>query len=447
MSITLGIDIGTSKCASVCRDADSGELLCSASVAHHADISSVPDAAEQDVGLLLACVVKTVSALPEDILRKVSAIGVTGQMHSVMGRNSEQCFPLITWQDKRCGNAGLLNEYSRLSGHELHDGFGAATLARLGKETASWEYAATIMDHLVLLLCGNEKVVTDPANAASWGLLDDQSLQWDEKGAAALGIRKELLPEICPSGSLAGHLCNEWSMLLGVPAGTPVAVATGDNQASILGTGTDFDRELYLTLGTGAQLSAVISEEEAEKITPGGKLELRPFPGKRKLAVCSCLCGGYAFTWLGETLQKLLYDLGIPAPPLCELLDKADALGLESLQKNTVSLQLKPHFLGERTNQDLRGSICGITPENFTLGNLAAADAVGILDNLLSDFPAEILQKRSRLLGSGNGIRKVKCVQTVIRQKFLQEFILQDTCEEAASGAARLAANLLQEQI
>ena len=67
MSITLGIDIGTSKCASVCRDADSGELLCSASVAHHADISSVPDAAEQDVGLLLSCVVKTVSALPEDI--------------------------------------------------------------------------------------------------------------------------------------------------------------------------------------------------------------------------------------------------------------------------------------------------------------------------------------------------------------------------------------------
>ena len=439
MSITLGIDIGTTKCAAVCFDTSTGKLLEARSFAHHADQPCPAGGSEQDVRQLLDCVVKTVRSLPEDMKALVTAVGVTGQMHSVMGQTATGCHPLVTWQDKRCGNAGLLEEFSRISGHILHDGFGAATLARLGSQTGSWLYAATIMDHLVCLLCGNDRPVTDPANAASWGIFDGQNQQWDFAAAKALGIRQELLPEIRPSGSVAGKLCRQWSELLGLPENICVTVATGDNQASILGTGRNPEQELFLTLGTGAQLSAVVSEDEAQHLVSCGKLEVRPFPGNRKLAVCSCLCGGKAFSWIGETLQKILSDLDMPVPPLPELLDRIDQLGLNTLAEKNNSLQMDPSFLGERGEKKRLGTISGISLENFTIGNLAAADAEGILNNLLDSFPQEILRTRTRLLGSGNGIRRIQCIQKLIKQKFQQEFELLDTEEEAACGAAVLA--------
>lgn len=39
-----------------------------------------------------------------------------------------------------------------------------------------------------------------------------------------------LLPRVSSSPSIAGHLVSEW---MGVPAGTPVSVAMGDNQCSV----------------------------------------------------------------------------------------------------------------------------------------------------------------------------------------------------------------------
>ena len=100
---------------------------------------------------------------------------------------------------------------------------------------------------------------------------------------------------------------------------------------------------------------------------------------------------------------------------------------------------MDPSFLGERGEKKRLGTISGISLENFTIGNLAAADAEGILNNLLNSFPQEILRTRTRLLGSGNGIRRIQCIQKLIKQKFQQEFELLDTEEEAACGAAVLA--------
>ena len=81
----------------------------------------------------------------------------------------------------------------------------------------------------------------------------------------------------------------------------------------------------------------------------------------------------------------------------------------------------------------------GLTLKNFSPGNLGAAAADGILENLIADFPAGVLEKRSLILGSGNGIRKVRVIQLMIGKKFRQQFILTDTREEACCGAAILA--------
>lgn len=440
MNITLGIDIGTTKCAAVLWDADEQKLLKTYSENHNAYLKTAPERSEQDPVKLLETVERIIKCLPESLLNQISAIGVTGQMHSVMGWNKKQVFPLITWQDRRCGNDGTLEQFRERSGKDLHDGYGAATLAWLNDQTDCWDHAATIMDYLVCCLCGNEKPVTDASNAASWGIFDLKNNQWDFSAADALGISRKLLPEIRKTGSQAGTLSNGWSQRLGIPAGIPVINAIGDNQASVFGTGKNFEQELYLTLGTGAQLSAVISNEEFQDITPQGKLEIRPFDEGRKLVVCSAMCGGRAFAWIGDMVNTILSELGYPLPEFSSLLDKIDTLSVEEMKNDKSGLKMIPSFLGERNDPDLRGIISGLTLNNFSLGALGTAAADGILQNMISDFPETVLKKRTVILGSGNGIRKVRTVQTMITRKFRQDFILTDTKEEACCGAAILAA-------
>lgn len=437
--LVIGLDLGTTKSAAVLYDTKKQLLLDVHSETHHADLLTEENAAEQDAEKLLESVFESIRSLSAKLRKKVKAIGVTGQMHSVLGWNRKFVSPLVTWQDRRCGKQGLLPEFSARSGHMLYDGFGAATLARLGKETAHWEHASTIMDYLVSRLANLDVPVTDSANAASWGIFDLSVGQWDFRAAEALGIPQRLLPEIRQGGSVTGKLSKDYAERLSLPEGIPVHTATGDNQASILGTSRNWEKELYLTLGTGAQLSAVITREEAVRFHSDGRVELRPFFGNRMLAVSACLCGGRAFSFLGETVQSWLKTLRIPYPELPELLDRIDQAGMSALKDGISRPIVCPNFLGERGTENLRGEIRDITLENFSLGALAAAMAEGIIRNMKQDFPMEILSKRKALLGSGNGIRKILCIQEVIHRNFPQKLILVSTKEEAACGAAKLA--------
>ena len=142
MKTALGIDLGTTKAAAVLLD-EAGTLLGVANAAHHADIPSVPGGAEQDPAKILEAVARIIAALPQDQLGRISCIGVTGQMHSVLLGNGNTVSPLVTWQDHRCG-AERLKRFQTETGLPLREGFGGTTLARLAeeKQLGSWNFAA-----------------------------------------------------------------------------------------------------------------------------------------------------------------------------------------------------------------------------------------------------------------------------------------------------------------
>ena len=141
--------------------------------------------AEQDPSRLFEAVVHSVQALPAEIRRTVAAVGITGQMHGVVlaDASGHPVSPLITWQDLRCGQAGFLRELQQRTGYTLNSGFGCATLAHIaaqGQLLKSAKTSGTIGDWLVAQLCGRSRCVTDPTNAASWGLFDLAALRWEE---------------------------------------------------------------------------------------------------------------------------------------------------------------------------------------------------------------------------------------------------------------------------
>jgi len=430
----LGLDIGTSKIAAVLVD-DESSVRAVVSQPHAARFP-VPDGrAEQDVTVLEEAAWRCARELPAELRRQVRAVGLTGQMHGVLlvDAAGQAISPLITWQDGRCDEA-FLRELREKTGYRLSSGFGCATLAWLREHNELPPTAAgacTIHDYLTARLCGLPHPVTDPTDAASWGLFDLRALEWDFTAVARADIARRLLPEVRPSGSLAGHVVPEMAERLGIPAGIPIAVALGDHQASLLATLREPERELALTLGTGGQLSAVMPSLG----TAGETWEYRPYPGRRYLVTAASLCGGAAWAWLAEAVQAWLRDLSLPYLADDPLYEKLNEVGLAATDELTVH----PAFLGERHDSTLRGRIEGIDLRNFTLGPLARGLARGILTNLRDMLPAAAYAGRTRLLGSGNALRRNPLLQRLAEEVFDLPLVLTEGREEAATGAAVLS--------
>ena len=440
MKKILGIDLGTTKVAAVIAD-ENGKLYAVSGAPHYAGVPDEKGRAEQDVQKIMACVWKVVTDLPAEERREVAAIGVTGQMHSLLLGRGRELSPLTTWQDQQCSEE-FLRSANAAAGVTLRNGFGGATLARLAAagELGKWEYSATISDYLTATLSGNSRIVTDPTHAASWGIYDIAEGSWNRKALEVLQIPESILPEVLPSGRVIGTLFTEYAEKLGMKAGIPVVNAIGDNQASILGTGKDVAREVYLTLGTGAQLSMVL-EAHPGKIAES--LEVRPFPGNRYLLVAAPLCGGAAFAWLADTVNNFRKAFGEEELPRHKLMDDLDDMAVAELAKGMPELTVIPSFLGERHLPDATGVVSGLTLENCTPGKLAAALAFGIVRNLKNGFGPEQLAGRTKVIGSGNAVRLVKAIQFAIGKEFGLPLELAEGREEAATGAALQAARTL----
>lgn len=433
----LAVDLGTTKVAVLLYHA--GEPLASRSVSldHNAAVSGLPEGhMEQSIQAVMGTVHTLMKSFSEEELKSVSAIGVTGQMHSTVLWNESESSNIVTWQDRRASTAGHLEEFRRKSKRPLSDGFGSVTMAEtaLSGELKRWTHSGTPADFLVCRMTGRTKPLMDPTFAASWGIFDIMENKWDIPAANTLGIPESILPEIVKSGEIAGTTLG----FPGITDGIPVIAAFGDNQASVLGTcGEHPEEELFMTLGTGAQLSAVITKEEALFIKDMPGIELRPFTGGRFLAVAAPLCGGSAWTWLGDSVNAMLASLGLETIPRKKLFDMLDSLALQA--PDAEGLSVTPSFLGERSGAGKYGVMENITMTNFTLPNLAKALGEGMIRNMTKYFPDEILKRRKIVLGSGNCLRFCKSIRKAVETELDFSLRLSDVREEACFGCARLA--------
>ena len=433
----LGIDIGTTKVSAVVAFRDAADPAIAAAD-HHAALSRPDGFFEQDFERIDAAVRDVLARLPHAALRNVSSIGISTQMHSILlGRRHGVISACVTWQDRRAED--LLPELRRASGRPLQAGYGAVTLAWYARrgELDGWEWAATPGDELARRLVGADRVsIQDATLAAAWGVYDPARNAWDDAALTALGIPDRLLPSIGPSGTCVGHTRGGFG---GLPDGIPVYLPIGDNQASVLGSGGDPDTDLFVTVGTGSQLSAVLSAEAAARppATPG--LDLRPFPGGRILVAVAPLSGGRAWSLFAEAVAGLFAAFGAP-PPDGNLLDRLSDLA-ERAAPDAGGLRIAPDFFGSRLRPGSFGEITGITPSNFTLPNIAWALALGIVDNLFVPMPATLLRARRHLVGSGNGLVKCAALRRALQARCDLPLVLPRVREEAATGAALFAAS------
>lgn len=440
----LGLDIGTGKVAAVIADS-AGFVLSAVSLPHQAAVPQKAGRAEQDPEKIWTVMKNAILGLPHELRCNVVSVGVTGQMHGILFLDAKgnPASNLITWQDGRClEEPEFLQTLNSKTKHALRSGFGCATLAWMARHQqipVNAVSSGTIHDWAVTRICGQARPVTDPTDAASWGCFDLPTSVWDMSAIKALDIPQNMLPEICPCGSLGGRLSAESAKLFGLPEGIPVAVAIGDNQASLLATLRDPEHELALTLGTGGQVSAVLPQG-ALLPANSAKFECRPYPGGRSAVVAAVLSGGSAWEWLADTADAWLRDLGAPPCPQDDIYRRLNELGLSSETEFDVS----PVFSGERFDPGLRGKISGLSSAGLKLGPLSRGLARGIFTNMRGMIPADVLAGRMRLVGSGNALRKNELLRHMAQQVFGMPLHIPDSREEAAAGAAILGSCLMR---
>ncbi|KAH0793863.1 sedoheptulokinase isoform X3 [Histomonas meleagridis] len=371
-------------------------------------------------------------------------------MHGVVEWNSSNLVSnLVTWQDQRGTSTGKLSQIQKLKGcNNLKDGFGFTTLSILASENklSEFEFCGTIHDYLVWILVGMpSKSFIDTTDAASWGLFNIETNRWNSESVHLLEIPESILPTIYNCGSKAGLLSQDMASKTGIPSGIPVMVAIGDNQASIIGTSTKPSAdECFINIGTSTQLSVVASREKALSLSPSPTFEIRPFIDDTFLIVTAPLCGGRAWAFLKDVVKEWMHSLGMPEiSDDIILYSKIDSLALNEIDSNDLP-KIEPHFLGERWDETLRASFTNINLNNFTLGKVGAAMALGIVSNLKSNISEECFKDCKSIFVNGNAARKNKAMHRAIEKTFGISPSFKEGVEEAALGAAILAARLVE---
>ena len=403
----IGVDLGTTSICGVLVDTDTGEVLRSRTENSHAFLEGcAPWERIQSPERIVSLAVEIL----EDLLNEqVVAIGVTGQMHGIVYTDSQGAAvsPLYTWQDGR-GNLPY-GEGTYASTMHSHSGYGHVThfynTVNGVVPTQAVGYC-TIHDYLVMRLCGLQKALIHDSDAASFGCFDL------EKRAFTCDGDMEVTSDYRVAGTYRG---------------VPVSVAIGDNQASVFSCLADTDG-ILLNVGTGSQISVL-----SDRVIDAEGIETRPYFEGKYLVVGAALCGGRAYAVLKDFYKRVLgYMVEVSDEQVYGIMERMlqDA--------SAASLTVDTRFSGSRADENLRGSIHGLSTQNFTPEELTC----GVLEGMVEELQAMYRQmgvSRHGLVGSGNGIRRNPALQRVAKRAFDSPLSIPLHTEEAAYGAALFA--------
>ena len=439
MRYYLGLDIGTSGAKCVLID-ETPRLLASAG-REYPILNPYPGWAEQDPEAWVAAVFAAIRHVLQTSgidPRQVGAVGLAGQMHSLvcLGAGGEALRPAILWADTR--SAVQVERLSAEIGHEnltawagnpLAAGFMLASWAWLVEhepDTASQTHTLCLpKDYVRLRLTG--ELGSEPSDASSTLLFDPHIRAWSAPLLKIAGLRPEQMPALHESAEIAGGLLPWAAAECGLPAGIPVVFGGSDQACQALGQGVLAPGSLTVTIGTGGQLFAPISQPAHD---PQLRLHLfcHAAPQAWHLEAAT-LSAGLALRWLR--------DAAAPGRTYNDLANAAS--GVEAAADGLFFL---PHLAGERTpymDSAARGAFIGLGLGHGT-AHLARAVMEGVVFALRQglDLMEELGVPAGRVLAAGGATRHPLWL-ALLADIFNRPITPAHTPEATGFGAALLA--------
>ena len=382
----------------------------------------------QDVQVILSKANQVLEEIMESY-DDISAIGLTGQMHGIVytDENGLAVSPLFTWQDNR-GSAPDFEGRSICSilaedfGVRIPSGYGVATHlynVRKGLVPEGAVSCCTIADYIGMALTGGTRPLVHISQAAGMGLYDYEKQDYMREIMVKNGADPSLLPQVTAELEQ-----------LGTYRGIPVSVSVGDNQASFLGTVRDGANTVLVNVGTGSQIS-VLTDSYCE--IPG--VETRPLTKDLYLMVGAAICGGAAYAALESFFREYASEAGAPDVPQFDIMKQI----LEKQGDSKEAWKIKTTFSGTRDNPNESGCVSGIRMTNFHPAAMIRGVLNGMAEELYGLYRAMETGAgitKTKLLASGNGVRKNVFLQSILGDYFGMPLEIEQGDEEAAVGAA-----------
>lgn len=372
MSITLGIDIGTSGTKTLAID-DKGTILASASAEYPCDHPR-PGWSEQDPDLWWQATRLTVQQVMTSgrfQRSDVIGIGLSGQMHGsvFLDAAGEVIRPALLWNDQRTAaecheiesRAGGREALIRLVANPALTGFTAPKLLWVRKhEPHNWERVRQVLlpkDYVRYRLTGT--YATEVSDASGTLLLDVANRRWSRELLGKLDIDHALLPGCYESPEVSAQVSELGSKGTGLPVGTPVVGGGGDQPAGAVGNGIVRQGVVSATMGTSG---VVFAHADALGFDPLGRLQrgCHAVPGAWHVMGVVLAAGG-SFQWFRNELGKAEIEMARQKgeDPYYLLTDEAALAG-----PGAEGLFFLPYLTGERTphfDPDAKGAWVGLT--------------------------------------------------------------------------------------
>lgn len=236
-----------------------------------------------------------------------ACISLTSQRSSVIALDSENnvMLPVLMWQDRRAAALceALQHEepwiYQR-TGLRLSPVFSAPKMLWIAEHQPDLHARASrlmgIQDYLIFLLSGSFTI--DRSLASRTLLYNLHSGTWDNDLLALFKVSRSQLCEIIDPGEIAGHVHTDAARITGIPAGTPLIAAGGDQQCAALGLGLLDASHAISNTGTGSYLIA-LSDQPALDPDRGIFCNVAAIPG-RFILEAGLLAAGVAYRWFRD---------------------------------------------------------------------------------------------------------------------------------------------------
>ena len=452
MNLLMGIDIGTSKTAVSLIDPERKEIVKTVEGETPYLENIEPWKKEQSPKQIIK-VLKDLFTKCIDDKHKITAIGITGQMHGILGldKKGAPITNFVTWQVGRGnikldGNKTVIDEIRQKAGNKnisgIASGFGLVTLYFWLKNGLRPYKISTIGDYIGMLLTGNVAPYINPTMAESLGCFDLENNNWNTTFLNSLGISTEIFPNLIKNTEVIGVTKgNAFSDILKDKA--QVVVSIGDNQASFLGGVKYHTETLLLNIGTGAQIS--IAEESYQKASQlpfidGFDVQIRPFINDKYLIAGNAISGGVVYKTLFNFFKSVGSEIyGISK--FDDLYKNMETIAQKATyDENADKLEVYPLFAGKRSTPQGKGWIHGIRLTNLQPDILILETLKGMIRILVEMFDHKTIESKSYLVGSGNGIRKNKLLQRLIQNELKRKLKICSYSEEAVVGASINAA-------
>jgi len=358
MEYYVGIDIGTSSAKLTLID-DTGKLIKESS-REYKIMEPQPGWKEIDPEIWMYAVDSAMEELFEDqIPEQVKAIGVTGQMHTVVfiGEDGKSIRPALMWNDTRTSERlphirRQIQQNSKTShiANIISTGSPAMNLLWLKEqEPKNFHKIKKFLigpDYIVYRLTGNCQ--TDYCEASTSSLFDLQEKEWSVEIREMLDFPETIYPEVKGTNEIAGELLPIWKEKYHFSDGVQVLVGTGDNPAAAISTGCFTKKYPVLSLGTSGVL---MYPKENLDFSAKGKNILFSFDRKEIMILVQGVvqsCGSSFAWWMNRILETS---------------DFYKETAFDTSHLGEGKLIFYPHLVGDKTiyaDADLRGSFIGI---------------------------------------------------------------------------------------